>query len=208
MTGKVRGPSLLVYVTFIVLCGFLQSTDAFSPIGLRSAPSLSLSYGTQRFGLARYNRVPVSLRGVSNGGNDDVEDPNPGGLNQWDDDETSSDRGKQTGFFETIQKWFRSDEGKDDIKTYTVSLLVALLLRFLIIEPRFIPSLSMYPTFEVGDQLAVEKVTKRLRPYERNEVVVFNPPQAFRQIVNEQYGGETGKSREALIKRIVAVEVR
>jgi hypothetical protein len=32
----------------------------------------------------------------------------------------------------------------------------------------------------VGDQLAVEKVTKRLETFYRNEVVVFNPPQTFR----------------------------
>ena len=137
------------------------------------------------------------------------KDPNPGGLSQWDDEEnkTSSDRGEGLGFIDSIKQYLRSKESKEDVKTYTVSLAVALLLRFLIIEPRFIPSLSMYPTFEVGDQLAVEKVTKRIRPFERNEVVVFNPPKSFRTIVNEQYGGDTGKAKEALIKRIVAVEV-
>ena len=35
---------------------------------------------------------------------------------------------------------------------------------------RFIPSLSMFTTFEVGDQLAVEKITKIYRTPERNEV--------------------------------------
>ena len=96
------------------------------------------------------------------------------------------------------------------MKTYLSSLAIALLLRFTIIEPRFIPSLSMYPTFEVGDQLAVEKVTKRIRPLERNEVVVFNPPIAFRQVLEGDFGDPNGakKAREALIKRIVAVEVR
>jgi signal peptidase I len=146
---------------------------------------------------------------VSKGGDDNVEDPNPEGLNQWDDEEKrSSDRGNGLGFFEKIRQYFRSEEGIEDVKTYTVSLGVALLLRFLIIEPRFIPSLSMYPTFEVGDQLAVEKVTKRIRPFQRNEVVVFNPPSTFRDIVVNEYGGKEGKAKEALIKRIVAIEVR
>jgi signal peptidase I len=130
-------------------------------------------------------------------------------LNQWEDEEKpSSDRGNMLGFFENIRQYFRSDEGIADVKTYTTSLGVALLLRFLIIEPRFIPSLSMYPTFEVGDQLAVEKVSKRIRPFQRNEVVVFNPPETFRDIVINDFGGEAKKAKEALIKRIVAVEVR
>jgi signal peptidase I len=81
------------------------------------------------------------------------------------------------------------------------------LLRFTIVEPRYIPSLSMYPTFEVGDQLAVEKVTKRIKPLYREEVVVFNPPQAFRDIMVGEYGQDASRAKEALIKRIVAIEV-
>jgi signal peptidase I len=107
-----------------------------------------------------------------------------------------------------LQRWFRSDEGREDVKTYFFSLAIALALRFTIIEPRFIPSLSMYPTFDVGDQLAVEKVTKRIKPLYRQEVVVFNPPQAFRDILVDQYGQPESRGKEALIKRIVAVEVR
>lgn len=108
------------------------------------------------------------------------------------------------GILASIKSWFVSDEGKADVKTYFTSLFVALLIRFTIIEPRYIPSLSMYPTFDVGDQLAVEKVTKRLKPFYRNEVVVFDPPQSFRDIMENQYGDKS-KGKEALIKRIVAI---
>jgi len=104
-----------------------------------------------------------------------------------------------------VKRWFNSEEGREDIKTYFFSLSIALLIRFTIVEPRFIPSLSMYPTFEVGDQLAVEKVTKRIKPFYRNEVVVFNPPRAFQEIMEQNYGNPT-RGKEALIKRIVAVE--
>ena len=65
----------------------------------------------------------------------------------------------------------------------------------------------MYPTFEVGDQLAVEKVTKRIKPFYRQEVVVFNPPETFRELMVGQYGQSGARAREALIKRIVAIEV-
>lgn len=138
------------------------------------------------------------------GGNDgDNEDPNPGGLTEWSDDDDSNKRSfEDLNFIEQIQEWFSSPEGKEDVQTYAVSLGIALLLRLIIIEPRYIPSLSMFPTFEVGDQLAVEKVTKRVRPFSRKEVVVFNPPEAFREYV----GDTSRKAKEALIKRIIAIE--
>ena len=145
----------------------------------------------------------ISVRREDKDGND-IEDPNPGGFSEWENNEKQDNDGGN--FLSVISEWLRSEEGKEDIKTYTLSLVIALCLRFTIVEPRYIPSLSMYPTFEVGDQLAVEKVTKRIRPLNRNEVVVFNPPSRFREIMANNYG-ETKKSKEALIKRIVAVEV-
>lgn len=121
-----------------------------------------------------------------------------GGGNQNDEDNSS--------FFNQVKLWWNSDEGRDDVRTYFVSLFIALFLRFTIIEPRYIPSLSMYPTFDVGDQLAVEKVTKRIKPFYRQEVVVFNPPQTFKDIIVGQYGQSAARAKEALIKRIVAIE--
>ena len=134
------------------------------------------------------------------------EDLTPSLNSDWSEKSASSNDNQQDngGIFQSIRQWFYSDEGREDVKTYFVSLLVALIIRFLIVEPRYIPSLSMYPTFQIGDQLAVEKVTKRLKPFYRNEVVVFNPPETFREIVTGY--GDPGKAKEALIKRIVAVE--
>lgn len=127
--------------------------------------------------------------------------------NQWED-KVEKVVPKDDNPLIQFKRWMRSEEGRGDVQTYFVSLAIALLLRFTIVEPRYIPSLSMYPTFEVGDQLAVEKVTKRIKPFYRSEVVVFNPPQTFRDIMTENYGQSQARSREALIKRIVAIEVR
>ena len=136
---------------------------------------------------------------ASDEGNEDLplsSDGNSGGNNN-----------ENGGAFGWLKNWYDSEEGKEDIKTYFISLFVALAVRFTIIEPRFIPSLSMYPTFEVGDQLAVEKVTKRLKPFYRNEVVVFRPPQAFNDFLANEFGpdNKSNLNREALIKRIVAI---
>jgi len=102
---------------------------------------------------------------------------------------------------ELLGKWEKTTpEFKEDIKTFFSSLTVALCIRGFLVEPRFIPSLSMYPTFDVGDELTVDKISRNWRPYERRDVIVFNPPPAF----SEAAGGD--RSRDALIKRIVALE--
>lgn len=104
---------------------------------------------------------------------------------------------KEGGSFLT-NKWSKlSKETKDDIVTTTGSFLFALLVRLVLIEPRFIPSLSMFPTFDIGDQLLVDKVSHVTRGYKRRDVVVFNPPLTYIEL--------TGNT-EALIKRVVAVE--
>jgi signal peptidase I len=53
---------------------------------------------------------------------------------------------------------------------------VGLLLVWLVAEPFAIPSESMAPTLHRGDQVLVDKVSFRLRPPRRGELVVFHAP--------------------------------
>jgi signal peptidase I len=77
-------------------------------------------------------------------------------------------------------------------------VLVALLLRALVVEPRWIPSGSMLPTLQLQDRVLVEKLGQRLHRHHRpGTIVVFHPPQALREI---GYDPDS-----ALIKRVVAV---
>lgn len=203
--------ALTALVISFLLSG--RGVSAFSPIGIDGYASRLVPVGSDplqpldgEFG-RRAGGVSATLLFAGNGRPDRSkikEDPNPGGLSNQPG---SDDQGgyEDENLFDSIKNWFGSDVGKQDIQTYSISLFVALLIRTTIIEPRYIPSLSMYPTFDIGDQLAVEKVSKRIRPMERNQVVVFNPPQNFRDIMDANYGANSKKSKEALIKRIVAV---
>ena len=59
---------------------------------------------------------------------------------------------------------------------------VALLLRWGVIEPRWIPSGSMLPTLQLQDRILVEKLRPKLQvPLEIGTVVVFRSPEVLVQ---------------------------
>lgn len=83
----------------------------------------------------------------------------------------------------------------ENLKIVTLALIVALLLRVFVAEPRFIPSDSMVPSLEIGDRLVIEKISYHLHPPDLGDIVVFDPPQQLQQL---------GYSKDqAFIKRII-----
>ena len=82
----------------------------------------------------------------------------------------------------------------------SVTLGGAWLLREHVLDARYIPSESMVPTLAVGDLLLLDKISLRLRPPARGEIVCFRPPPAL--IAMQPALGEASV---CMVKRIVAV---
>ncbi len=78
----------------------------------------------------------------------------------------------------------------ESIRIIIFSVFIAILLRWFVIEPRYIPSGSMEPTLLVNDRIMVEKLTYHWRPPQRGEIIVFKPP----------FPGD-----KAYIKRVIAL---
>ena len=53
---------------------------------------------------------------------------------------------------------------------------VAVLLRLFVVQTYFIPSLSMYPTLNMGDRIVVDKLSYDLHGVQRGDIVVFARP--------------------------------
>jgi signal peptidase I len=83
----------------------------------------------------------------------------------------------------------------ENFQILVIALILALLMRTYVAEPRFIPSDSMIPTLEVGDRLVVEKLSYHFHLPQFGEIVVFDPPPQLQ---------EQGYSKDqAFIKRII-----
>lgn len=88
---------------------------------------------------------------------------------------------------------------------WSASLILLILLGREAISFYKIPTASMEPTISRGDLILAEKLTPRFRPPSRGEVILFNPPQGLRDVVESQ-GGTLG-SRDLFVKRVAATPV-
>lgn len=95
--------------------------------------------------------------------------------------------------------WWPEWINKEDIRTVAIAVGISYAIRILIAEPRFIPSLSMFPTFDIGDRLVAEKLTYRLsRPPVAGDIIIFHPAKGVGR-------GGSFLDDDVFIKRIVAV---
>ena len=89
-----------------------------------------------------------------------------------------------------------------DFKNLLIWIAIALIIRWQVLEPRWIPSGSMLPTLKIQDKILVEKVTPKITSKSnlskfRNKIIVFNAPE---QLIKAGYRTDT-----ALIKRVIGV---
>jgi len=85
---------------------------------------------------------------------------------------------------------------------FFIWIAIALVLRWQVIEPRWIPSGSMLPTLQLQDRILVEMIRPRLNQIQKTTftnktMVVFHPP---KRLVDRGYDPNS-----ALIKRIIGV---
>ena len=89
-----------------------------------------------------------------------------------------------------------------DLKNLLIWIAIALIIRWQVIEPRWIPSGSMLPTLQIKDKILVEKITPKITSKTnlsklKDKIIVFNVPD---QLINAGYDADT-----ALIKRVIGV---
>jgi signal peptidase I len=86
---------------------------------------------------------------------------------------------------------------RENLQILFIALLLAIVLRVFVAEPRFIPSDSMFPTLEIGDRVVVEKISYLFNPPVTGDIIVFEPPP---QLLTEGYTKD-----QAFIKRIIGL---
>ncbi|BBL86427.1 Peptidase S26A, signal peptidase I (chromatophore) [Paulinella micropora] len=90
---------------------------------------------------------------------------------------------------------FRITKGSA-LRSLLIWLILGCLIRWIIIEPRWIPSGSMLPTLQVKDRILVERLRVDLhQAIPIDSIVVFRPPINLRNVGYDP--------KAALVKRVV-----
>ena len=97
---------------------------------------------------------------------------------------------------------------REAVETVFVVLVLVILIRNFLGEPRWIPSASMRPTLIEGDRLIIEKVSGFLSMPKRGDILVFYPPT---EELGQSYWSKFTRligyfnSDTAFIKRVIGV---
>ena len=176
-----------------------------SPLAVSSRRTDESSFGRRRFGAAGVISSRRSKSGSRKSRKSDALVPQAAGGNNNNNNNNNDDDEDDEGEYyeetplpwpEAVPEWARLSQ--EDVITVGVTFAVSIAFRTFIAEPRYIPSLSMYPNFDIGDRLIAEKLTYRFaRDPDVGDVVIFNPPknEKTKKVYNEVF-----------IKRIVALE--
>ena len=102
-------------------------------------------------------------------------------------------------------------------RTIALSIILSLGIRTFVAEARWIPTGSMLPTLQINDKLIIDKVTYRLQPPQRGDIVVFMPPNTAKicsqvvpgEAVNpwqvDPNKSEVPEIKDAYIKRLIGL---
>lgn len=105
----------------------------------------------------------------------------------------SSDQSSNTPQLSWWKRLWRSQS--ENIQILAIALGLAIMIRLVIAEPRYIPSDSMLPTLQIGDRVVVEKVSYRFHHPKRGDIIVFDPPALL-----QEFGYTID---QAFIKRVI-----
>jgi len=64
----------------------------------------------------------------------------------------------------------------DIVKIAVVALVLAMTIRYFLIQPFFVEGASMGPNFSTGEYLLIDEISYRFKSISRGEVVVFHYP--------------------------------